>query len=108
MAVFGRIINLNGCDELQEISIINSNLEPYSDWNTFINIFSEITNLTTLDIRDTAMNKHKITGILSKVIVKELTLRNCSLYDLPHNFLDLARGLTRLDLSHNHLRFVTP
>lgn len=106
MAVFGKIVNLRRCYKLQDISIISSNLERFSDWNTLIDIFSEITNLSKLEIRGTPMNKDKIMRLLSGVTVKELTLRNCSLYDLPHNFLNLTEGLVRLDLSHNHLRFV--
>ncbi|XP_026333240.1 uncharacterized protein LOC113240204 [Hyposmocoma kahamanoa] len=44
--------------------------------------------------------------LLDGVFLQELTIQNCSLYELPEHFNNLTEELIKLDLSHNYLRFV--
>lgn len=91
------------CDELQipnsNLSITNSNFAT-----TLYGSSTEYNSLIKLDIRNTPMDKKIIRRILQGLSHKELTMRKCSLHELPDNskkFNDLIRELIKLHHSHN-------
>lgn len=108
IAVFGTIVTVTECDELQEINIINSNFASLLKRWTLVHFLKHFTTtLSVLDIRNMPVTIPSLIYALQKIFFKELTMRNCSLYYLPENFIDLTPKLIRLDLSHNQLRFLS-
>lgn len=90
---------------MQELSVKSANL-PNETKRFTDGLFVNCSKLRKLDIQNTPISQEMMELVIKGIHLKDFTMRYCEVDKLPDNFIYLAQQLVRLDLSHNHLRYV--
>lgn len=99
---------INKCEYLQELNITSSyRSATIISKEEASRILKPCSQLRKLNIQRTPLNLDMLKNLLSGTTLWELVVRNCSLLELPDNFVHWSQQLKRLDLSYNRLRIVS-